>query len=124
MDLPAWAQEAAASREDDTGRKSQREFVLHDMRRSGVYGDVGVLLNAPRVDHNDLRAYATAASLGRLLESRGGKPKLLQFAVDGKRIGWDRALQLTMASEMPLNFSLYGNNRSTDAHNRKPNIKG
>lgn len=92
-DLPVFAHEGAASQQDDPHRKAQRAEFIQQMARTRNWASIEATLNAPRIDHDDLGAYAVAASLTEMLVARGGKAKFLTFAVDGKRDGWPAALR-------------------------------
>ena len=51
------------------------------------------LLDRKRINATDYQEYAVAWSLTQFLLERGGKEKMLKFAVDGKATDWNSALR-------------------------------
>lgn len=93
QELPVWAHEGAASQRDDPRRRAWKESALREMGRSGRFVDLAALLGSRAIAHDDGEGYAVAASLTEFLTARGGNRKFLQFAVAGRRDGWDAALR-------------------------------
>lgn len=91
--IPAWANEGAASLEDDAARLAVRRQILHWYARTGNWPSLKDLLDAPRIAPQDERSYALAASLTEFLLERGQRNRLLEFARSGRRTGWEAALR-------------------------------
>jgi hypothetical protein len=87
--LPAWANEGVASLRDDTLRKTRRAELLRKQRGLQLRS----LLSADTIPRDDQLAYAISESLTNFLLTLGTKRQVLDFAVDGKQLGWDRALR-------------------------------
>ena len=91
--LPAWADEGAASLQDGPQRDAIRNRILASWARDASWPEIADVLGAPTLPSSDQRAYAVAVSLTRYLLTRGDKPQLLRFAVEGREQGWDKALR-------------------------------
>jgi hypothetical protein len=91
--VPSWAHEGAASLQDDAERRSIRERIIGRLAESRQWPKVVALLNEHSIRPNDPASYAVAASLTEYLLTLGDKPRLLRFAIEGRRSGYDRALR-------------------------------
>jgi hypothetical protein len=91
-EFPAWADEGAASLQDDEERTQIRRGITDWMVQTGNWPNLLHILNQPALDVADQRAYATAVSLTEFLIARGGKQKFIEFASAGRERGWPTAL--------------------------------
>ena len=89
--LPAWASEGIASQADDAKRKEDRRQLLARWSKAGRWPSLRSLFEAPRIGHDNLNLYAVAASLTEFLAERGGKTRVVEFAANGQKLGWDQA---------------------------------
>ena len=89
--LPPWIEEGLASRSDDPQRQRVWRETAAGFSRSG-WPDIHSLVEAKSIHSTDQATYSAATSLVNYLLTRGDMAKLLQFAVTGKKSGWDRAL--------------------------------
>ena len=90
--LPAWADEGAASLQDDEARRDVRRRTMQWMAQTGQWANLLSVLEKPAIEVTDQRGYSVAVSLTEFLLSRGDKPRLLEFASAGKERGWNAAL--------------------------------
>lgn len=88
-----WVEEGLASQADDEARKQIRARTIDWYRRTGNWPHLPSVLQLRSVATQDQASYAVAASVTEYLLTRNDLPVLLQFALDGKRQGWDRALR-------------------------------
>jgi hypothetical protein len=91
--LAPWADEGIACRYDDAARIEQRRRTVQWFVRSGNFPRLLHVLEEETITADELASYAIAGSLADFLIERGDRATLLQFAVDGRRRGWDAALQ-------------------------------
>jgi hypothetical protein len=89
--LPPWIEEGLASRSDDSQRQQARRETVSGFSQSG-WPDIHSLMETRSIHSADRATYAASTSLVNYLLTRGDTTKLLQFAVTGKKSGWDRAL--------------------------------
>jgi hypothetical protein len=92
-EVPSWAHEGAASLQDDSERRLIRQHIIGRLAKSCQWPQLRTLLIAPTIRPNDPDSYAVAACLTDYLLDRGDKTTFLRFAIDGARIGYDRALR-------------------------------
>lgn len=90
--LPAWANEGAASFCDDRERHETRRSVLAWYANTGNWPRLRSVLEAEAISPLDQAKYAVAASVTRYLLDRSEKDRFLEFCVAGRRGGWDAAL--------------------------------
>jgi hypothetical protein len=90
--LPAWADEGAASLQDDPARREIRRRTLDWMAKSGNWPNLMGLLTKQAVDVTDERAYSMAVSLTEFFLARGDKPRFLEFAAAAQERGLNAAL--------------------------------
>jgi len=93
--LPAWSSEGIASQADDDARKEDRRLRAAQWARTGQWPNLAALLTLPRIEHDNVEAYAAASSFTEFLVALGGKPRVLQFAINGQKQGWDDAARST-----------------------------
>lgn len=91
--LPAWANEGAASMQDDAERIAIRRRIVARFAQSRVWPDLDAVLKADVISRDDQEAYAVAASLTEYLLAHAGRAEFLRFAVAGKSAGYDQALR-------------------------------
>lgn len=91
--LPEWAEEGAASLNDNPKRQKTRQQILDWYVETGHWPSLQRLLNARVITPGDAASYSVAASLTRYLLSRKDKTTFLTFARDGMRDGWERAVR-------------------------------
>jgi hypothetical protein len=91
--LPAWANEGAASMQDDSERMAIRRRIVARFAQSGAWPDLRAVLEAKNITPDDQESYAVAASLTEYLLAHAGRAELLRFAVAGKQEGYDQALR-------------------------------
>ncbi|MEQ8790497.1 MAG: hypothetical protein RIC55_29645 [Pirellulaceae bacterium] len=91
--LPPWADEGAASLYDDAERAAMRRKTVAWFARSGNWPRLAHVLTEQTITADELAAYTIAASLTEFLLSRADRPTFLRFAAEGRRKGWDHALQ-------------------------------
>jgi hypothetical protein len=90
--LPAWASEGIASQADDEGRKENQRLILARWSQSGHWPSLRSLFEASGIGHDNLSRYAAASSVTEFLAQRGGKTRVVEFAGNGSRRGWDQAV--------------------------------
>jgi hypothetical protein len=90
--LPAWASEGIASQADDAKRKEDRQQILARWSKAGRWPSLRSLLETSQIGHDNLSRYAAASSLTEFLAERGGKTRVVEFASNGKKRGWDQAV--------------------------------
>jgi hypothetical protein len=88
---PAWASEGIASQSDDAGRQKNQRELLSQWSTSGRWPSFRQLFATQRIGHEDLQAYALAASVTEFLCERSGKRHVVEFAAAGRKNGWDQA---------------------------------
>jgi hypothetical protein len=91
--IPAWAGEGLASQEDDADRQQIRQEKLRQLFASGCRADLEQLLTCDRLSCHDQQGYALACALVEHLLNRGDSRRLLAYAEEGNRIGWEAATQ-------------------------------
>jgi len=89
--LPAWASEGIASQADDAGRKENQRSILVRWSKTGQWPTLRSLFEASRIEHDNLNGYAAASSITAFLAQRGGKTRVVDFASNGRKRGWDQA---------------------------------
>ena len=89
--LPVWIEEGLASRSDDAQRQRVWRDTAVTFSRSG-WPDIHSLMEVKSIHSADRATYGASTSLVNYLLTQGDMPTLLQFAVMGKKSGWDRAL--------------------------------
>lgn len=90
--VPAWADEGAASVQDDPQRRAIRCRLLAWYAETGNWPSLEALFAKPNIPPGDQASYAAAASITEYLLERGGKTRFLRFAMDGKIGGYAPAL--------------------------------
>ncbi len=90
--LPAWADEGAASIQDDPQRQAICAHVLKWYANTGNWPRLEAILAKTHLPAGDQAAYAVAASITQYLLERGSKARFLRFAMDGKAEGYAKAL--------------------------------
>lgn len=91
--LPSWIEEGAASLQDDPQRIEIRQRIIRRYARTGNWPRLETLFKARTLALGDQPSYSVAASVTQYLLCRGGRPKLLRFAVTGQQEGWNQALR-------------------------------
>jgi hypothetical protein len=91
--LPAWLREGVASQVDDSQRKEIRQCLLGQWTRDGQWPDLQAIFQLPGIGHDDRVGYTAASSVTEFLAERGGKARVIEFALSGQQHGWDRSLQ-------------------------------
>ena len=91
--IPSWADEGAASLRDDPVRVKIVKDVLNWFVKTKNWPPLGGLLEAKSISEWDKNAYAASVSLTEYLLTLGDRSRFLEFAVAGKKDGWDSALQ-------------------------------
>lgn len=91
--MPAWANEGAASLQDDADRHARRRDLLSQFVCTGHWPSLQRLLGAPAITPTDERAYAVATSLTRFLLTQADRATFLNFVAAGQQVGWDAALR-------------------------------
>jgi hypothetical protein len=91
--IPAWVNEGIAGMQDDRERHQIRRQILEWFAQTQNWPDVRSVLEANLIGRNDQAKYAVAVSLAEMLIDADRKPEFLEFAVAGKRDGWDSALE-------------------------------
>lgn len=91
--LPAWADEGAACIEDSAELRATLRGTTDWYPLTRKWPSLAQLLDRDRIQATDYQEYAVAWSLSQLLLERGGKEKMLKFAVDGKATDWNSALK-------------------------------
>lgn len=93
--LPAFAQEGAASRYDEEERKKIRRNVLKWFAKTNRWPNVEKILSAEAISPSNHTAYTASVSVTEFLLSRDSdKSKFLEFASSAaKHKKWDSALQ-------------------------------
>ncbi len=91
--LPAWDDEGAACTEDSAELKATLRGTIDWYPFTRKWPSLARLLDRERIDATDYQEYAVAWSLSQFLLERGGKGKMLKFAVDGKATDWNSALR-------------------------------
>ncbi len=89
--LPAWASEGIASQADDNGRKENQRQILVRWWQTGHWPGLRSLFEAAGIGHDNLGRYAAASSVTEFLVARGGKTRVVEFAGNGPKRGWDQA---------------------------------
>jgi len=89
--LPAWASEGIASQADDAERKANQSLIVARWSNTGRWPALRSLFESSRIEHNNLGGYAAASSITEFLVQRGGKTRVVDFASNGPKRGWDRA---------------------------------
>jgi hypothetical protein len=90
--LPPWLEEGIASRYDDDARRSAGDQLVRFWARTGQAPRLAHLFSISDMNAFDESSYAAATSLVSFLLTLGDEQELLQFAEDGQRNGWERAL--------------------------------
>jgi hypothetical protein len=90
--LPLWIEEGLASRSDDGQRQRIWRDTAATFSQSG-WPDIQSVVDTQSIHSTDQATYGASTSLVNYLLTRGDMPKLLQFAVTGKKSGWDSALE-------------------------------
>jgi hypothetical protein len=90
--LPPWIEEGLASRSDDRQRQQVWRETAAAFSRSG-WPDIHSLMDVQAIHPTDRATYGASTSLVNFLLTRGDMSKLLEFAVIGKKSGWERALE-------------------------------
>jgi hypothetical protein len=90
--LPPWVEEGVASRSDDGQRQQLWRETAAAFSQSG-WPDIQSVLELKSIHSTDRATYGASTSLVNYLLTRGDMTRLLQFAVMGKKSGWDRALE-------------------------------
>ncbi len=90
--LPPWIEEGLASRTDDAEHQQVWRETATAFTRSG-WPDIHSVVETRTIHSTDQATYGASTSLVNYLLTRGDMPKLLEFAVTGKKSGWDRALE-------------------------------
>lgn len=90
--LPAWADEGAASLQDDPQRRSIRSRLLAWYAETGNWPSLKTVFAKQHIAPGDQASYAVAASVTEYLLERGGKARFLRFAIEGKIEGYAPAL--------------------------------
>jgi len=90
--LPAWADEGAASLQDDSQRRAIRSRLLAWWAQTGNWPRLEVVFAKPIIPPGDQASYAVAASVTQYLLDRGGRNRFLRFAMEGKAAGYAQAL--------------------------------
>jgi len=92
-DLPVFANEAIANLQDDAERSAIRHRTISWFARTNNWPPLREVFEAESISSVDSASYAVASSVAEYLCTLSSEPKFLQFAIDGKRIGWDQALR-------------------------------
>ncbi len=90
--LPAWADEGAASLQDDPQRRAIRSRLLAWYTETGNWPRLESIFAKQSIPPGDQASYAVAASITEYLLERGSKARFLRFAMDGKTEGYGPAL--------------------------------
>jgi hypothetical protein len=90
--LPPWIEEGLASRSDDGRRQRIWRDTAAAFSQSG-WPDIQSVVDTRSIHSTDQATYGASTSLVNYLLTRGDMSKLLQFAVTGKKSGWDSALE-------------------------------
>jgi hypothetical protein len=90
--MPPWAEEGAASLEDDSHRIETRQDVIAWYNETGAWPNLTNVLQADCILATDKALYSVAASVTEYLLACKDRKTFLAFAVAGKQSGWDRAL--------------------------------
>lgn len=90
--LPAWADEGAASTQDDPQRRAIRARLLAWYAETGNWPGLETIFTKPNIAPGDQASYAVAASITEYLLERGSKTRFLRFAMEGKARGYASAL--------------------------------
>ena len=90
--IPIWANEGAASLQDDPERIGIRRRIIADLAQKRNWPDLITILESSSFLTSDQLSYSVSASVTQFLLSLDTKPTFLQFTVDGKAKGWDAAL--------------------------------
>lgn len=91
--LPAWSDEGIAGTKDDPQRVALRRRIVEQFAQTAAWPALRTLFEAKQISANDEAAYSVASSVMEFLLARGDRPTFLQFAVAGREMGWDRAVQ-------------------------------
>jgi len=91
--LPTWVEEGIASRYDSERLITVRQQEVRNWVRTGRTPSLAGLLDETKFSSSDDTLYAAAESLVAFLLTRGDSRKLLEFADNGRRIGWDQSLR-------------------------------
>ena len=89
--LPPWIEEGLASRWDNVERQRKRQETVAAFAQCG-WPDIHSITDLQKIHATDKTTYAAATSLVSFLLTLGDLPKLFEFAVAGKKSGWDQAL--------------------------------
>ena len=89
--LPLWIEEGLASRSDNAEHQRVWRKTATAFSQSG-WPDIHSLMEVKLIHSTDQATYGASTSLVNYLLTRGDMSKLLQFAVTGKKSGWDSAL--------------------------------
>ena len=89
--LPPWVEEGLASRSDDPERQQLWRETAAAFSQSG-WPEIRSVIEARAIHSTDRATYGALTSLVNYLLTRGSVSKLLEFAVTGKKDGWNSAL--------------------------------
>jgi hypothetical protein len=89
--LPLWIEEGLASRSDDAQRQQVWRDTAAGFSRSN-WPDINAVMATRSIHSTDQATYGASTSLVNYLLTRGDMSKLLEFAVLGKKSGWNGAL--------------------------------
>jgi hypothetical protein len=92
-ELPPWANEGIASLRDSAERKAIRQRLLAWQASTGNWPRVQQILTAEKIPSSAQGDYSLASSLVEYLLTRGDRSTLLDFAIEGRRRGWDAAIE-------------------------------
>lgn len=91
--LPPWVEEGIACRYDDATLIAVRQQEVRSWLRMGRVPRLAAILTVEGIDSFDATNYAAAESLVSFLVTRGDKVRVVRFANEAQRTGWDSALR-------------------------------
>ena len=89
--LPRWADEGAASFQDESSLQRRRRETLMEFAHSGQWPSLENVLGQEGVSTEEHRFFTVANSLTEFLLEKGEPRVFFQFSVDGREKGWEFA---------------------------------
>ncbi len=89
--LPRWVDEGIAAYQDSPDHFVVRHQILATAVRSKRWPALGDILNETKISADEPTFYAVSNSLVEFLMEASDSPVLFQFALDGKKNGWESA---------------------------------
>ncbi len=92
--VPSWAEEGIASHYDDPSRQQTRNQIAKDWIDNRNWPQLKRILdNKENIIASDAYAYIMAIYLNDYLLTKDDMETFLNFSIEGKKIGWDKALK-------------------------------